>query len=432
MSDYIKITDYAAKDALLTGNPAKLVKGTELGAEFDAIAVASATKGDKSGTLAQFAATTSAQLAGVISDETGSGALVFATSPTLTTPTIGVATATSVNKVAITAPATGSTLTIADGKTLTASNTLTLAGTDSTVMTFPSTSATIARTDSAQTFTGVQSMTSPDVTTSITSPSATFALLNTTATTINAFGASTTISMGAATGTMTVNNTTLSCKAVTASGKITSTNSAAEQGLFQGYAPVTGVSSALNGAIKIGSTVQYQGVIQYEGVTNGHLYIDNTYDNPVGGILLRVRTAGTPITVGNFSSTGLAVTGAVSATTSILSSGATSGIGYKIGAGGTVTQITSRTTGVTLNTVSGAITLVSAAGTTTWQSFTVTNSAVAATDTIDINQRSGTDLYRIHVTAVAAGSFRVSFATSGGTTTEQPVFNFNVIKGVAS
>ena len=37
------------------------------------------------GTLAQFGATTSAQLAGVISDETGSGALVFATSPTFTT-----------------------------------------------------------------------------------------------------------------------------------------------------------------------------------------------------------------------------------------------------------------------------------------------------------------------------------------------------------
>lgn len=41
------------------------------------------------GTLAQFAATTSAQLAGVISDETGSGALVFGTSPTLVTPNLG-------------------------------------------------------------------------------------------------------------------------------------------------------------------------------------------------------------------------------------------------------------------------------------------------------------------------------------------------------
>jgi len=41
-----------------------------------------------SGTLAQFAATTSAELAGVISDETGSGLLVFGTSPTIVTPTI--------------------------------------------------------------------------------------------------------------------------------------------------------------------------------------------------------------------------------------------------------------------------------------------------------------------------------------------------------
>lgn len=79
---------------------------------------------------------TSAELATAISDETGSGSLVFATSPTLVTPTIGVATATSVNKVAITAPATGSTLTIADGKTLTANNTLTLTGTDSSSIAF--------------------------------------------------------------------------------------------------------------------------------------------------------------------------------------------------------------------------------------------------------------------------------------------------------
>jgi len=41
------------------------------------------------GNLSQFAATTSAELAGVISDETGSGALVFATSPTLVTPALG-------------------------------------------------------------------------------------------------------------------------------------------------------------------------------------------------------------------------------------------------------------------------------------------------------------------------------------------------------
>lgn len=42
--------------------------------------------------LSIFAATTSAQLAGVISDETGSGALVFATSPTFITPLLGIPT----------------------------------------------------------------------------------------------------------------------------------------------------------------------------------------------------------------------------------------------------------------------------------------------------------------------------------------------------
>jgi hypothetical protein len=61
---------------------------------------------------------------------TGTGLVVRDTSPTLVTPTLGVATATSINKVALTPPATGSTLTIADGKTLTVSNSLGFTGTD--------------------------------------------------------------------------------------------------------------------------------------------------------------------------------------------------------------------------------------------------------------------------------------------------------------
>lgn len=92
---------------------------------------ASATLVKTSDNLSVMSATTSAQLAGVISDETGSGALVFATSPTLTTPTLGVASATTVNKVTITAPATGSTLTIQDGFTLTATGNASVSGTSS-------------------------------------------------------------------------------------------------------------------------------------------------------------------------------------------------------------------------------------------------------------------------------------------------------------
>lgn len=83
--------------------------------------------------VAAFLATpSSANLAAAVTDETGSGALVLATSPTLVTPVLGVAAATSINKLAITTPATSATLAIADGKTLTVSNTMTLTGTDST------------------------------------------------------------------------------------------------------------------------------------------------------------------------------------------------------------------------------------------------------------------------------------------------------------
>lgn len=66
----------------------------------------------------------------------------------------GAITPTSVNGLTIST--TTGTLTLTNLKTLAVTNTLTLSGTDSTVMTFPTTSATIARTDAAQTFTGTQ------------------------------------------------------------------------------------------------------------------------------------------------------------------------------------------------------------------------------------------------------------------------------------
>jgi len=44
MSNYTKTTNFATKDTLASGNPLKTIKGTEFNVEFDAIAVASATK----------------------------------------------------------------------------------------------------------------------------------------------------------------------------------------------------------------------------------------------------------------------------------------------------------------------------------------------------------------------------------------------------
>ena len=109
--------------------------------------------------------------------------------------------------------------------------------------------------------------------------------------------------------------------------------------------------------------------------------------------------------------------------------GSTGTLGFVAGAGGAVTQATSRTTGVTLNNSTGQITMFSAAGSATAATFTVTNSQVAATDTIILNQKSGTNLYLLLVTAVAAGSFNITFYTTGGTATDAPVINFAVIKG---
>lgn len=63
---------------------------------------------------------------------TGTGAVARATAPSFTTPALGVATATSINGLAITS-STG-TLTITNAKTLSASNTLTFAGTDGSTL----------------------------------------------------------------------------------------------------------------------------------------------------------------------------------------------------------------------------------------------------------------------------------------------------------
>lgn len=164
------------------------------------------------------------------------------------------------------------------------------------------------------------------------------------------------------------------------------------------------------------------------GGTSYNFYGNGTAPNYFGGnVGIGALSSGSKLHVsGNtYISTTLSVG------TSVLSSGA-GGVGYSTGAGGAVTQLTSRTTGVTLNKTSGAITLFTAAGSTTAATFTVTNSTVAATDVIILNQKSGTNLYILAVTAVAAGSFNVTFYTTGGTASDAPVINYAVIKAVAA
>jgi hypothetical protein len=95
---------------------------------------------------------------------TGTGKMVLDTSPTLVTPVLGVATATSINKLTLTAPATSATLTVADGASLVTSGaySLTLTATALTNVTLPTT-GTLATLAGTETFTN-KTLTNPTVT----------------------------------------------------------------------------------------------------------------------------------------------------------------------------------------------------------------------------------------------------------------------------
>lgn len=117
---------------------------------------------------------------------TGINSVVLSTGATLTTPTLGVASATSINKVVLNTPATSSTLTVADGKVLTASNSLTFTGTDATSFAFPSTGGTVATLTATQTETN-KTLTSP----TLNSPTCTTPTLGVASATSINFGGST-------------------------------------------------------------------------------------------------------------------------------------------------------------------------------------------------------------------------------------------------
>ena len=110
-------------------------------------------------------------------------------------------------------------------------------------------------------------------------------------------------------------------------------------------------------------------------------------------------------------------------------------IGYSAAAQGTVTQATSKSTGVTLNKSAGRITMngaLLAAGAAA--SFTLTNSLISANDAIIVNVSGGgtAAAYTTYISSMTAGSAVVTLRNlSAGDLSEAVIINFAVIHGAS-
>jgi hypothetical protein len=118
---------------------------------------------------------------------------------------------------------------------------------------------------------------------------------------------------------------------------------------------------------------------------------------------------------------------------------ATAEIGYSSAAQGTVTQATSKSTGVTLNKSAGQITMNNAAlAAGAAVSFVLTNSVISANDTIIVNIASNTTgslagAYTTYVSYLAAGSALITLRnlTAATSYSEAVVINYAIIHGAS-
>jgi hypothetical protein len=165
---------------------------------------------------------------------------------------------------------------------------------------------------------------------------------------------------------------------------------------------------------------------------SGHLAADHIDEFTAGaGVNIGNNTAvtGTLSASGAFTPTG----GIGTVPGAILSSTPAGGVGYAAGAGGTVTQITSKATGVALNTLSGAITLNNAAlNAGVVVSFTLTDTSIAATDVMILNHDSGGTVgaYLLNAQCGAGSALITVTNISAANLSEAIVIQFAVIKGV--
>jgi len=154
---------------------------------------------------------------------------------------------------------------------------------------------------------------------------------------------------------------------------------------------------------------------------------------PASGVI--TNCTGTP-TLDITSCTGSPTLTTLTATGNIRITG-TGILGYSAGSGGAVTQLTNKTTGVTLNKSNGKITMeaTTAIGIGASVVFTLTNSFIAVTDAVIANIATGgtANAYTVDVLTVAAGSVGLRVTNiSAGSLSEAVVVSFAIIKAVAA
>ena len=158
--------------------------------------------------------------------------------------------------------------------------------------------------------------------------------------------------------------------------------------------------------------------------------------NCTGSPTLTAPLLGTPASGDISNCTGSPSLTTVTATGNIRITGAGS-LGYSTGSGGAVTQLTNKTTGVTLNKSNGKITMeaTTAIGIGASVVFTLTNSFIAVTDAVIANIATGgtANAYTVDVLTVAVGSVGLRVTNiSAGILSEAVVLSFAIIKAVAA
>ena len=237
--------------------------------------------------------------------------------------------------------------------------------------------------------------TSPAFTTSITTGSTSFDLLNTTATTVNAFG-------GASVVNMCANGGTLAVKGQMEIGRVDGTASTPFIDFHAG-ATVTDYDARFI-------------VTAPNGLTGG-----GTLTVASGSFVVNAQLSA----LGNSNFSG-----------HVKSSSPTGGVGYVTGAGGSVTQITSKSTTVQINAMCGVITTHAAelAGGAS-VNFAVINSSIGPNDTVEVITRAGAgSAYSASVFGLNPpfNSFIIKLTNEGGTSSDAVVINFTIIRGASA